>query len=73
MDPTSPSRFPNELDVLAEFLAVLDSLNIPYALGGSMAGSVYGKVRFTRMPISRLNPSPSQWMRWLSDLVRPFM
>jgi hypothetical protein len=47
MDNTSPSRFPNELDVLAEFVSVLDSLNIPYALGGSMAGSVYGKVRFT--------------------------
>jgi hypothetical protein len=41
------SNFPTELDALAAFLAILDDLKILYALRGSMASSVYGKVRFT--------------------------
>ena len=39
---------PQELLVLAEFAADLDELGIAYAIGGSVASSIYGQVRFTR-------------------------
>lgn len=37
-----------EIRVLKEFSKVLDSLDIKYAIGGSIASSVYGQVRFTQ-------------------------
>ncbi len=37
-----------EIQVLERLADVLDSLGIPYAIGGSIASSVYGTVRFTR-------------------------
>jgi hypothetical protein len=37
-----------EIQVLEKLADVLDSLGIPYAIGGSIASSVYGTVRFTR-------------------------
>jgi hypothetical protein len=40
-------NFQNELDALSSFLEILDRTGIAYAIGGSMASSVYGKVRFT--------------------------
>lgn len=36
------------LSVLREVIGVLERLGIPYALGGSMASSVYGVARFTQ-------------------------
>jgi len=38
---------PEELQILNDFVSVLEELNIAYAIGGSFASSVYGKVRFT--------------------------
>ncbi len=37
-----------EIQVLERLAEVFDSLGIPYAIGGSIASSVYGTVRFTR-------------------------
>jgi hypothetical protein len=37
-----------EIGVLERVAQVLDSLGIPYAIGGSIASSMYGTVRFTR-------------------------
>ena len=37
-----------EIEVLERLAAVLDTLGIPYAIGGSIASSMYGTVRFTR-------------------------
>lgn len=37
-----------EIQVLERLAEVLDALGIPYAIGGSIASSVYGTVRFTR-------------------------
>jgi hypothetical protein len=37
-----------EIQVLERLAEVLDTLGIPYAIGGSIASSVYGTVRFTR-------------------------
>lgn len=34
--------------ILKQLTDVLDSLDIPYAIGGSIASSVYGRVRFTQ-------------------------
>ncbi|MBM4102543.1 MAG: hypothetical protein FJ263_00630 [Planctomycetes bacterium] len=47
MENKPQTNSPGELKALADFLAILDELGIVYALGGSMACSVYGKVRFT--------------------------
>jgi len=38
---------PEELQILNDFVNILEELNITYAIGGSLASSVYGKVRFT--------------------------
>lgn len=37
-----------EIEVLERLAEVLDALGIPYAIGGSIASSMYGTVRFTR-------------------------
>lgn len=37
-----------EIQVLERLAEALDTLGIPYAIGGSIASSVYGTVRFTR-------------------------
>ena len=37
-----------EIEVLEHLADVLDTLGIPYAIGGSIASSMYGTVRFTR-------------------------
>jgi hypothetical protein len=37
-----------EITVVRRFTDVLDALRIPYAIGGSMASSLYGTVRFTQ-------------------------
>jgi hypothetical protein len=50
---------PSEWKALADLLAVLDELGITYALGGSMASSVYGKVRFTEDADITVEPFPS--------------
>jgi len=39
---------PQELTILQDFTDVLEQLNIPYAISGSMASSIYGRVRFTQ-------------------------
>lgn len=38
---------PQELTALEKFTDILDKLGINYAIGGSMASSAYGSVRFT--------------------------
>ena len=39
---------PQELIILENFVSILEELGISYAVGGSIASSVYGKVRFTQ-------------------------
>ncbi len=36
------------LDIIVQFADVLDKLDITYAIGGSIASSFYGKIRFTQ-------------------------
>jgi len=39
--------YPNEGEILSELAAVLERFGIRYAIGGSVASSLYGKMRFT--------------------------
>jgi hypothetical protein len=48
-----------EIQVLERLAEVLDALGIPYAIGGSIASSVYGTVRFTRDADIAMLPFPS--------------
>jgi hypothetical protein len=59
MESKPQTNSPGELKALAVFLAILDELGIVYALGGSMACSVYGKVRFTEDADIAVEPFPS--------------
>jgi hypothetical protein len=45
---TSPDHNPQDLAVLSQLIEVLDQLGIQYAVGGSLASSTYGVVRFTQ-------------------------
>jgi hypothetical protein len=52
---------PNKnLAVLRDVLRVLTELGIPYALGGSMASSLYGVARFTRDADVTVEPFPGK-------------
>jgi hypothetical protein len=48
------------LRVFREVVAVLNSLDIPYALGGSMASSVFGVDRYTRDADITVDPFPGK-------------
>lgn len=48
-----------EIQVLERLAEVLDALGIPYAIGGSIASSMYGTVRFTRDADIGIYPFPS--------------
>ena len=37
----------NDIEILKDFVEILEKLGIRYAIGGSIASSFYGKVRFT--------------------------
>ena len=37
-----------DIEVLKSFVDTLGQLDIAYAIGGSVASSIYGKVRFTQ-------------------------
>ncbi len=54
---TNPSE---NLQVVQEVIAVLDRLAIPYALGGSWASSLLGKMRFTNAADLTVEPFPGR-------------
>lgn len=47
MANSEPASFQSEMNALAVFLDILEQVGIAYAIGGSVASSIYGKVRFT--------------------------
>ena len=51
---------PLEIEVLGQFIRILDELEISYAIGGSMASSAYGVVRFTQDADLTVAPFPNQ-------------
>ena len=59
-----------EVSVLERLTDVLDTLGIPYAIGGSIASSVYGTVRFTRdadIAILPFDPAADRFYKMLKD------
>ncbi len=44
----NPPNNPQDLQVINQLVQIFDRLNIHYAIGGSMASSTYGVVRFTQ-------------------------
>jgi len=50
---------PQELKIIRKLADLLDQLNIVYAIGGSIASSVYGVVRFTEDADITVSPFPS--------------
>ena len=50
---------PQELKIIRKLTDLLDQLNIVYAIGGSIASSVYGVVRFTEDADITVSPFPS--------------
>jgi len=48
--PMGPHRMDSrqDIEVLKNFFDILKQLDIAYAIGGSVASSIYGKVRFTQ-------------------------
>jgi hypothetical protein len=61
---------PQELIILEGFADILERLGIDYAVGGSMASSVYGKVRFTQDADITVEPFMSQAEK-LFELLKP--
>lgn len=58
-----------DLDVLAQVVAILEQLKVPYAVGGSMASSSYGRVRFTQDADITVEPFETQADRFF-ELVK---
>ncbi|MGE5293698.1 MAG: hypothetical protein ACM3VT_02615 [Solirubrobacterales bacterium] len=59
-----------EIAVLRRLADVLDALGIPYAIGGSIASSMYGTVRFTRdadIGILSFTPAADRFYNQLKD------
>ena len=51
---------PQELIILESFTDILQQLDIAYAIGGSVASSIYGKVRFTEDADITVEPFDNQ-------------
>ena len=61
---------PQELIILEGFTNILERLGIDYAVGDSMASSVYGKVRFTQDADITVEPFMSRAEK-LFELLKP--
>lgn len=61
-----------EIQVLERLTDALDALGIPYAIGGSIASSLYGTVRFTRDADVALYPFPAVADRFCEMLKDEF-
>ncbi|MHC4665316.1 MAG: hypothetical protein ACYS9T_05080 [Planctomycetota bacterium] len=59
-----------ELDILETLAEILEQLSIPYAIGGSIASSIYGTVRFTADADITVEPFHDRADR-LFDLLSP--
>ncbi|MCH7556443.1 MAG: hypothetical protein IIB56_03200 [Planctomycetes bacterium] len=61
---------PQELETLESFTKILEQLDIAYAIGGSMASSIYGKVRFTQDADITVEPFDNQADK-LFEILKP--
>ncbi|GAJ09056.1 unnamed protein product [marine sediment metagenome] len=61
---------PQELIILENITNVLEQLDIAYAIGGSMASSIYGRVRFTQDADITVEPFENRAEK-LFELIKP--
>jgi hypothetical protein len=61
-----------DLEVLSEFAAILEELGIGYAVGGSIASSVYGQVRFTQDADVTVEPFDDKVEKFYKELKSNF-
>lgn len=61
---------PVELIILEDFTNILEKLGISYAIGGSIASSIYGKIRFTEDADITVEPFDNQADK-LFELLKP--
>jgi hypothetical protein len=61
-----------DLDALAQVVAVLERLHIPYAVGGSLASSTYGRVRFTQDADLTIDASQSKAEQFVNEIHDTF-
>ncbi len=61
---------PQEIMVLADFVGILEQLGIAYIVGGSLASSVYGAVRFTQDADLTVEPFENKAQKFL-QLLKP--
>ncbi len=59
-ESTAMGEAGEDVQVLRRVVGVLDALGIPYALGGSMASSIHGVMRFTRDADLTVEPFPGR-------------
>lgn len=61
---------PQEIVVVADFVDILEQLEITYSIGGSLASSVYGAVRFTQDADLTVEPFDNKAEKLL-ELLKP--
>ena len=61
---------PQELAILGSFVNILEQMNIAYAIGGSLASSIYGKVRFTQDADLTIEPFENRTDRFF-EILKP--
>jgi len=69
MEPC-PMNEPQELIILKDFTDLLEQLDIAYVIGGSIASSIYGRVRFTEDADITAEPFENQADR-LFEVLKP--
>lgn len=68
----NPPHSPQDLRVLSQLVQVFEQLGIPYAVGGSMASSAYGIVRFTQDADIAVAPFADQAQRFCELVQQDF-
>jgi len=63
---------PSDIDVISIFVNILEGLGIRYAVGGSIASSVYGRVRFTQAADINLEPFDDKAQRFYEMVKKEF-
>ncbi|MBE0537796.1 MAG: hypothetical protein IH624_19220 [Phycisphaerae bacterium] len=63
---------PDDLSILRNLVGIFDALGIAYAVGGSMASSVYGRVRFTQDADLTVEPFAAKAQQFLERAAKDY-
>jgi len=61
----------HELTIISRFISIIQQLDIAYVIGGSLASSIYGKVRFTQDADITVEPFDDQADK-LFEMIKPY-